>query len=105
MKEKGVYKRDYKKKDVKDYNLIIEKIKNDNYGELPSTDQFKKKYLGYDLGFITITSVGSLLPKEYGNTNSSAEITVEKIGPDVTEISSIEKLLLENGFKKESSKE
>jgi hypothetical protein len=101
VKEKSVYKRVYKKKELKDYNLLLERIKADNYDELPSNDPFKKKYLGYDTGFITITSVGSLTPKGYHNPDSLAEITIEKIGPDIKNQSEIEKILVEKGFKKE----
>lgn len=98
-----MYIRDYSKKDLKKYDELIKFIKENFHEEkiLSDSQIYEYKYEDYDGDFHTWTTFITRPSNGYGNSHNPARIGVEKLGPDITKISSIEKLLLENHFNPE----
>jgi hypothetical protein len=103
MNKKEVYIRDYQGKEPKKWDSLMALIKKDNHENIISINPYKKNYLDYDGDFITITSIETS-PNGYDKPHTAVKITIEKIGPDLTKQSAIEKLLINEGFKNEIKK-
>lgn len=102
-KEKRIYIKDYLERNSKKCNDFIEKIKNKHYENLISIEPYKKNYLGFDGDFVIITTIERTTHR-YTRPYTTAKISIEKIGPDITKKSLIEEILLKEGFKEESKK-
>ncbi len=95
MKIKEVYRKDYYLSKTEGYYSLIKKIKSLSFEDICP----EREYLSFDGDFLLKVSF-SLNKNNYSKRNI-AKIIVEKIGPDVSKESKIEKMLLEKGFKKE----
>ena len=105
MNKKEVYKRSYSEKELNKYNKLVEFIKK-NYRENMKwldSKMYKHNYLDFDGNFNTITFIQPL-SKNYNNSHYTAEIIIEKMGPDLTKLSEIENMLIKEGFKEEKLK-
>lgn len=94
MKVKEVYKKDYCLSKTEGYYNLVKKIRSLSFEDICP----QQEYLSFDGDFLLIVS--SSLNSIHSSKRKTAEIVVEKIGPDITKESKIEKMLLEKGFKK-----
>jgi hypothetical protein len=107
VKEKRVYKRDYKEKELDKYYELAKHIKNNflEDKEYIDSETTRIRYSGFEgKSYIRI-----YLDKTSTNLYSGrckkpvhkSRITIEKVGEDTESILGIEKLILEEGFEKE----
>ncbi|HNZ51971.1 MAG: hypothetical protein BWY36_00092 [Candidatus Diapherotrites archaeon ADurb.Bin253] len=105
MKKREVYEKKYRGKQVEDYYKLISNIREISFEEPTginsnsiSNTWGEKGYISFDGDFLVRVSKNQL--NQSSKLINKAKITVEKIGPDISKESKIEKMLLERGFKK-----
>jgi hypothetical protein len=94
-----VYKRQYKKKERENYYTLIKEIKDNSFD---ASDE-ERRYFTFD-GKVLVKISPDFSTSTYNNL-SSARIAIEKIGPTANDKSEIEKLLLNEGFKRVTGQE
>ena len=102
MKEKSVYKREYKEKEISRYTKLIEYLKNNFSDNLIFTNPeiSGKTYMGFEDKNLIIIHQANLSKMYTRVIKHQANISIEKVGEDVDKESEIEKLLVKEGFEK-----
>lgn len=117
MKVKEVYKKEYKEKNPREHRELIEFLKKSSHENPILINQYKEKnrentiyinpykrtYIGFDGNFLTFSEI-EIQTRGYDATNSTIEVTIEKMGLDTKKESEIEKMLLKKRFKKITKK-
>lgn len=103
MKEKRVYKREYKEKEIPQYTKLTEYFKN-NFSDnlVPSISGIDgKTYMGFEDKNLIIIRQANLSKMYEKIIKHQACISIEKIGKDIEKESEIETILIKEGFKRQ----
>jgi hypothetical protein len=94
-----VYKKQYKNSEVKRYYDLIRNIKDNSFDDSNEI----KRYLTFEGDFLI--KISPELSKNYENTTNNVKIAIEKIGPECEKESKIERVLIQEGFKRITNEE
>jgi hypothetical protein len=103
VKEKRVYIKEYAEKGLERYNKLVGEIKDNSLTYLIPNNGSTPKIGYFTFDGNILTNISFALPKFTTKSGYKyfPEITIENFSEDETAISSIEKILLDEGFKKE----